>query len=165
MDKRLKVEEDEWRESGGGRRGRRRKERERERRGNKLAEFVLKAEGADTARVVSVRVVTALHSVTHVVVLAHANSCSFHGFHAQRTSQITSTSTIQKGRLPRSTWNTDLAHVLKRLKETTQGKPPTTPIIIIIIIVSLSAQTQSISIHDTAASRICRPIFFLFAPF
>ena len=26
----------------------------------------------------------------------------------------------------------------------------------------ISAQTQSISIHDTAASRICRPIFFLF---
>ena len=89
---------------GYERRGRRRKDRERERRGNKLAEFVLEAEGADPARVVSVRVVAALHTVRHVVVLAHANSCSFHGFHANPNSKTEKRGRDSPGARGRLTW-------------------------------------------------------------
>lgn len=63
---------------------------EREGRGNELAELLLKAEGADGTWVVSERVVSALHSVSDVVVLPDANSsssASFHGFHLDHESE------------------------------------------------------------------------------
>jgi len=64
---------------------------EREGRGNKLAELLLEAEGADGTWVVSERVVGALHSVGDVVVLSDADSsssASFHGlFHVNDGSE------------------------------------------------------------------------------
>ncbi|RDX72331.1 hypothetical protein CR513_48202, partial [Mucuna pruriens] len=82
------VGSERWGRGGGGRS----EDGKREGRGNQLAQFLLKAKGADPAWVASQRMVTALHSIAHVVLFASASSSAsfnrcFHLDHANPPDQ------------------------------------------------------------------------------